>query len=254
MEKVALVVGGGRSLGAYLCNHMTKEGYKVAVADMNFENAQKVSNEIGENSIAIQVDATKEDQVANMVSKVVDSYGRIDLLIYNAGVAKASKITEFELETFKWIVDVNLNGYFLCAREVSKVMIEKGIKGSIIQINSKSGKVGSKHNTGYASAKFAGVGLTQSLALDLAEHNIRVNSMMLGNLLDSDMFESLIPQYAKKLNVPEDQVKQIYIDKVPLRRGCRFEDVANVITFYASEKANYLTGQSVNITGGQVMH
>lgn len=254
MEKVALVVGGGRSLGAYLCNHMAKEGYKVAVADMNFENAQKVSNEIGENSIAIQVDATKEDQVANMVSKVIDSYGRIDLLIYNAGVAKASKITEFELETFKWIVDVNLNGYFLCAREVSKVMIEKGIKGSIIQINSKSGKVGSKHNTGYASAKFAGVGLTQSLALDLAEHNIRVNSMMLGNLLDSDMFESLIPQYAKKLNVPEDQVKQIYIDKVPLRRGCRFEDVANVITFYASEKANYLTGQSVNITGGQVMH
>ncbi|TDT51910.1 sorbitol-6-phosphate dehydrogenase [Fonticella tunisiensis] len=258
MTKVALVVGGGRSLGEYLSKHMAKEGYDVAVADINYENALKVSEEIKkttrQKSIAIGADATDEEQVKNMVNEVVEKLGRIDLLIYNAGVAKAAKITDFELETFNWCINVNLTGYFLCAKEVSKVMIEKGIPGCIIQINSKSGKVGSKHNAGYSAAKFGGVGLTQSLALDLAEHNIRVHSLMLGNLLDSDMFESLIPQYAKKLGIKESEVKQYYIDKVPLKRGCTFEDVANVLTFYASDKASYLTGQSINITGGQVMH
>lgn len=258
MTKVALIVGGGRSLGEYLSKHLAKEGYNTAVADICFDNALKVSNEIKENinkrSIAIKVDATNEKEVKNMVNEVVKEFGRIDLLVYNAGVAKAAKITDFELETFNWCINVNLTGYFLCAKEVSKVMIEKNIPGCIIQINSKSGKVGSKHNSGYSAAKFGGVGLTQSLALDLAEHNIRVHSLMLGNLLDSDMFESLIPQYAKKLGIKESEVKQYYIDKVPLKRGCSFEDVANVLTFYASEKASYLTGQSINITGGQVMH
>lgn len=258
MNKVALIVGGGRSLGEYISKHLAKEGYDVAVADVNYENASKVSKEIecNENvkSIAVKVDATKEEEVKSMVSKVVEKLGKIDLLVYNAGVAKSVKITEFELDTFKWCIDVNLTGYFLCSREVSKVMIEKGIKGSIIQINSKSGKVGSKHNTGYSSAKFGGIGLTQSLALDLAEHDIRVNSLMLGNLLESDMFESLLPQYAKKLNIKESEVKQVYIDKVPLKRGCSFEDAANVLTFYASDKASYCTGQSINVTGGQVMH
>ena len=256
MSKVALIVGGGRSLGAFLSKHLAKEGYAVAVGDLNKENAENVAAEIvadGGEAIAVVANACKEDEVTAMFQTVIAKYGRIDLLLYNAGVARSSKITEFSLDDFKFICDVNLNGYFLCAREAARVMIEKETAGSIIVINSKSGRVGSKHNSGYSASKFGAVGLTQSLALDLAEHHIRVNSMMLGNLLDSDMFESLIPQYAVKLGVPEDQVKQVYIDKVPLKRGCRFQDVANVVTFYASEKAEYLTGQSVNITGGQVM-
>jgi sorbitol-6-phosphate 2-dehydrogenase len=257
MSKVALVVGGGKSLGEYLSKHMAKEGYDVAVADINYENAVKVSNEIKENSaaksIAVGADATNEESVKKMVDEVVEKLGGIDLLIYNAGYAKSSKIDQFELKDFNVSVAINLTGYFLCAREVSKVMIKQNRPGAIIQINSKSGKVGSKHNSGYSAAKFGGVGLTQSLALDLAEHDIRVNSLMLGNLLDSDMFESLLPQYAKKLNIPESEVKQYYIDKVPLKRGCSFQDVADVLTFYASEKASYCTGQSINITGGQVM-
>lgn len=258
MNKVALIIGGGRSLGAYLSKHLAKEGYDVAIGDINYENAAKISNEISSandvRSIAVKVDSTNEQQVKDMVKEVMDKLGRIDLLVYNAGVAKSCKITEFELDTFNWCLNVNLVGYFLCAREVSKAMIDNNIAGCIIEINSKSGKVGSKHNSGYSSAKFGGVGLTQSLALDLAEHNIRANALMLGNLLDSDMFESLLPQYAKKLGIEESQVKQVYIDKVPLKRGCSFEDVANVLTFYASEKAKYCTGQSINITGGQVMH
>lgn len=125
--------------------------------------------------------------------------------MYSAGIAKAAPITDFPLGDFDRSLQVNTVGYFLCAREFSRLMIRDGIAGRIIQINSKSGKVGSKHNSGYSAAKFGGVGLTQSLALDLAEYGITVHSLMLGNLLKSPMFQSLLPQYAQKLGIAPDQ-------------------------------------------------
>ncbi len=257
MSKVALVVGGGKSLGAFLCKGLAEAGYRVVVADMDGESANLTASEIAEmhgaeNVMAVQANATQEQEVQRMVGAVDDRFGQIDLLVYNAGTATASKIDQFPLDAWYRSIEVNLTGYFLCAREASKVMIRQN-GGRIIQINSKSGKVGSKHNSGYSAAKFGGVGLTQSLALDLAEHNITVHSLMLGNLLSSPMFQSLLPQYATKLGIPEDEVEQVYIDKVPLKRGCEFQDVLNVLKFYASDEASYCTGQSINITGGQVM-
>ena len=257
-HKVAVVIGGGQTLGAFLCEGLAENGYRVAVADLHAENADKIAAEINQkagNDIAkgFQVDATDEASVVKLVLAVDMTFGRTDLLVYSAGVAKAAPITAFPLKDFEFSVAVNLTGYFLCAREFAKLMVRDNIKGRIIQINSKSGKVGSKHNSGYSAAKFGGVGLTQSLALDLADHGITVNSLMLGNLLKSPMFQSLIPQYAQKLGIPESEVEQVYIDKVPLKRGCDYQDVLNVLLFYASEKASYCTGQSINITGGQVM-
>ncbi|MEI4964058.1 MULTISPECIES: sorbitol-6-phosphate dehydrogenase [Aeromonas] len=258
MSKVALVVGGGKSLGAFLCKGLADAGYQVVVGDMDGESAKQTTSEIaevhgGENVMAVQANATQEADVQRMIGAVDDRFGRIDLLVYNAGTATAAKIDQFPLDAWYRSLEVNLTGYFLCAREASRVMIRENKGGRIIQINSKSGKVGSKHNSGYSAAKFGGVGLTQSLALDLAEHNITVHSLMLGNLLKSPMFQTLLPQYAVKLGIPEDQVEQTYIDKVPLKRGCDFLDVLNVLKFYASDEASYCTGQSVNITGGQVM-
>ncbi len=255
-KKCAVVVGAGKSLGAFLAKHLAENNYNVVVADINLDNAEKVAKEInvlGYNAIPIYVDATCEESVKNLFEEIEMKYITIDLMVYNAGVAISSKITEFQKKDFDFIIDVNLNGYFLTSKYAAKLMIKNSTKGRIIQINSKSGKVGSKYNSAYSSAKFGGVGLTQSLALDLAEHEITVNSLMLGNLLNSDMFESLIPQYAVKLDIPESQVKQFYMDKVPLARGCEFIDVAEVLLFYSSEKASYCTGQSIDITGGQVM-
>lgn len=254
--KNAIVVGGGRSLGAFLSKHLAEEGFRVAVLDVNAESAYAVAEEItaaGGYGAGYYVDAANENSVTETFDKVTADMGPVYLLLYVAGIARSSKITEFPLKDFNLSVDVNLTGYFLCARAAARVMIENGVKGRIIQINSKSGCVGSKYNAGYSASKFGGVGLTQSMALDLAEHGITVNALMLGNLLYSDMFQSLIPSYAKKLGIPEDQVVQTYIDKVPLKRGCEFQDVANVLDFYASEKASYCTGQSIKITGGQVM-
>ena len=257
MNKVAAIVGGGRSLGEYLCKFLAKREYRVAVLDIDISNAERVAKEIkdnGGNAEGFYIDACKEESVGTAFDSVVDEFGSIDAMIYNAGIAKSRMVVEFELRDFIKCMDINLVGYFLCARKTAEIMIDKGVKGRIIQINSKSGKVGSKFNCGYSAAKFGGVGLTQSIALDLAEYGITVNSLMLGNLLYSDMFQSLVPSYAKKLGVSVEEVVPIYINKVPLKRGCEFEDVANVLYFYISDEASYCTGQSINITGGQVMH
>lgn len=258
MKQVAVVIGGGQTLGEFLCKGIADAGYKVAVADLNVANANKVADEINQKYGAgtakgFVVDATKEASVIKLAQDVEAIFKHSDLLVYSAGIARAAPITSFALSDFQLSVDVNLTGYFLCAREFAKLMVKHNTAGRIIQINSKSGKVGSKHNSGYSAAKFGGVGLTQSLALDLADCGITVNSLMLGNLLKSPMFQSLIPQYAKKLGIPENQVEQVYIDKVPLKRGCDYQDVLDVLLFYASDKASYCTGQSINITGGQVM-
>lgn len=258
MKKVAVIIGGGQTLGEFLCKGIADAGYLVAVADLNIDNAIKVADAINQKHGAgtakgFGVDATNEESVIKLAQDVDNTFNRTDLMVYSAGIAKAAPITNFALKDFQLSVDVNLTGYFLCAREFVKLMLKHNTAGRIIQINSKSGKVGSKHNSGYSAAKFGGVGLTQSLALDLADYGITVNSLMLGNLLKSPMFQSLIPQYAKKLGIPESEVEQVYIDKVPLKRGCDYQDVLNVLLFYASDKASYCTGQSINITGGQVM-
>ncbi|MDO4642702.1 MAG: sorbitol-6-phosphate dehydrogenase [Cardiobacteriaceae bacterium] len=256
--QTAIVIGGGQTLGAFLCKGLADAGYRVAVADLNGTNADQIAEEINTTrgagrAVGFSVDATDESSVDALAQAVDGAFGRSDLLVYSAGIAKASPIWDFPLKDFERSLAVNLTGYFLCARAFSRLMMRDGIKGRIIEINSKSGKVGSKYNSGYSAAKFGAVGLTQSLALDLADKGITVNALMLGNLLKSPMFQSLIPEYAKKLGIPEDQVEQTYIDKVPLKRGCDYQDVLNVLLFYASDKAAYCTGQSINITGGQVM-
>lgn len=258
MKQVAVIIGGGQTLGAFLSKGIADAGYQVAIADLNVENAQNVAKEINQrhgNHVAqgFEVDATDEQSVIKLISEIEKTFHHVNLMVYSAGIAKAAPINQFQLNDFTLSVSVNLTGYFLCAREIAKLMIKHKTPGRIIQINSKSGKVGSKHNAGYSAAKFGGVGLTQSMALDLADYGITVNALMLGNLLKSPMFQSLLPQYAKKLGISESEVEQVYIDKVPLKRGCDYQDVLNVLLFYASDKAAYCTGQSINVTGGQVM-
>jgi sorbitol-6-phosphate 2-dehydrogenase len=127
-------------------------------------------------------------------------------------------------------------------------------RGVILQINSKSGKKGSFRNAAYAASKFGGIGLTQSLALELAPHGVRVNAVCPGNLLDSPLWQdSLYEQYAKRWNLTPEEVRRKYEEQVPLGRGCTYEDVANVVVFLASDAAAYMTGQAINVTGGQEM-
>jgi sorbitol-6-phosphate 2-dehydrogenase len=200
---------------------------------------------------AVRVDVTNEQEVAAMVAKTVQAFGRLDILIANAGILIAHDITEFPPDKWRKVIDVNLVGYFLCAQAAASVMVEQK-SGVIVQINSKSGKKGSFRNSAYATSKFGGIGLTQSIALDLAPHGIRVNAVCPGNLLDGTLWQdSLYEQYARNQGLTVEEVRRKYESQVPLGRGCTYEDVCNVVTFLCSDESSYMTGQAINVTGGQ---
>jgi sorbitol-6-phosphate 2-dehydrogenase len=256
-DKVAIVTGGAQGLGAAICQRVAREGAHIVVADLNLAGAQETAAEIadqtGREAIAVGVDVTDERQVEAMVQRAVDQFGRLDVLVSNAGILIAEAVDEFPAGKWRAVIDVNLVGYFLCAKHAARVMKEQR-SGAIIQINSKSGKKGSYKNSAYAASKFGGIGLTQSIALELAEYGVRANAICPGNLLDSPLWvDSLYAQYAKKWGITEEEVRQKYVDQVPMGRGCTYQDVTNVVVFLASDQASYMTGQAINVTGGQEM-
>ena len=256
-DKIALVTGGAQGLGEAICHRLAREGAHVVVADLNLAGAEKVAVDIlahsGRRAIAAQVDVTDEAQVEAAVQRAADEFGRLDILVSNAGVLFAEAVDEFPADKWRLVMNVNLYGYFLCAKHAARVMKAQR-SGVIIQVNSKSGKKGSYKSSAYAATKFGGIGLTQSIALELAEYGVRANAVCPGNLLDSPLWvDSLYAQYAKKWGITEAEVRQRYIDQVPMKRGCTYDDVTNAIVFLASDQSSYMTGQAINVTGGQEM-
>lgn len=251
-NKVAVITGAARGLGKALAQRLDNEGAKVAIGDVDIEGAKEIAKEL-DDAFAMKVDITEYEQCEKLAEKTATEFGKIDILVSNAAIVIAKSIEEFPSEEWKKVVDVNLNGYFNTCKAVVPYM-RKQSSGSIVQINSKSGKKGSAKNSAYASSKFGGIGLTQSLGLELAEEGIRVNAICPGNLLDSPLWvNSLYEQYAKNQGITEEEVRKKYENKVPMKKGCAYEDVANVMVFLASEKSSYMTGQAINVTGGQEM-
>jgi len=229
----------------------------ITVGDVNGEKAEEAASAIakahGCRSLGIACDVTKELDVEAMVARTQGEFGSVDILIANAGILIAQDLVDFPADSWRKVIDVNLVGYFLCAQAAARVMIPRK-RGAIIQINSKSGKKGSFRNSAYAASKFGGIGFTQSIALDLAPHGIRVNAVCPGNLLDGTLWqESLFEQYARNQGLTAEEVRQKYESQVPLGRGCTYEDVCNVVAFLASDESSYMTGQAINVTGGQEM-
>jgi sorbitol-6-phosphate 2-dehydrogenase len=256
-DQIAIVTGGAQGLGEAICHRLAREGAHVLVGDLNLESAERVAAEIMAQTdrcaIAAQVDVTNEAQVEAIVDRAVQEFGRLDILVSNAGILIAEPVDKFPADKWQAVISVNLFGYFLCAKHAARAMKAQR-SGVIIQINSKSGKKGSYKNSAYAASKFGGIGLTQSIALELAEYGVRVNAVCPGNLLDSPLWvNSLYKQYVKKWGITEEEVRQKYIDQVPMKRGCTYDDVCNVVVFVASDQASYMTGQAINVTGGQEM-
>jgi len=259
-DRIAIVTGGAQGLGEAICHRLAREGAHIVVADINLEQAERVAAEIvaqtDRRAIAVKADVTDEAQVEALVNRTVETFGRLDIMVANAGILIAEAIDEFPADQWRRVLDVDLFGYFLCAKHAARVMKAQR-SGVIIQINSKSGKRGSYKNSAYAAAKFGGIGLTQSIALELAEYGVRANAVCPGNLLDSPLWtqgpNSLFKQYARKWGISEEEVRQKYIDQVPLKRGCTYDDVCNIVVFLASDQASYMTGQAINVTGGQEM-
>src|SRR5271157_3838640 len=259
-DRIALVTGGAQGLGQAICTRLAEEGCHVVVADLNeakaTETAAGIRKDSGRQALAVQVDVTDEAQVEALVERSVQEFGRLDLLVSNAGILIAEELTDFPAEKWRAVMNVNLFGYFLCAKHAARVMKAQK-SGVILSLNSKSGKKLSFKNSAYAASKFGGIGLTQSIALELAEYGVRVNAICPGHLLDSPRWtegpNALFKQYARNRGISEEAVRQIYIDQVPMKRGCTYTDVCNVVVFLASDQSSYMTGQAINVTGGQEM-
>ncbi len=256
--KVAWVTGSAQGLGEAIARRLAREGCAgLTLTDLQTEKLQTVADSIRANHpncrvLALRCDVRSEGEVAEAVQATVSAFNRLDILVANAGVIRSAELTEMSLEDWRWQIEVNLTGYFLCAREAAKVMRQQG-SGVILQINSKSGLKGSYKNCAYSASKFGGVGLTQSIAMDLAPYGIRVNAICPGNLFETPMWqESLFAQYAEKWGIPQEAVQRYYEAQVPLGRGCTYEDVCNLLVFLASDEASYITGEAYRVAGGQL--
>ncbi len=264
--KIAIVTGAAQGFGLGIAQAMHRNGAIVVIADLPSQEkaAKAVADDFGERAIYIPADVSDEESVRSLVCSAVEHFGGLDIMVSNAGVLKAGGLDEIDLKTFEFVTKVNYVGFFLCAKYASEIMkaqfeADSSKWSDIIEINSKSGLVGSKKNFAYSGGKFGGIGLTQSFALELAPYNIKVNAICPGNYYDgplwSDPKNGLFVQYLKEGKVPGaktiEDVREFYLAKSPIRRGCFPEDVAKAI-FYCVEQC-FETGQALPVTGGQVM-
>ncbi|PPR29173.1 MAG: 3-oxoacyl-[acyl-carrier-protein] reductase FabG [Alphaproteobacteria bacterium MarineAlpha9_Bin2] len=180
-DKVALVTGGGSGIGKAIAKALLAEGCKVIINGRNEEKLEQAKTELGSNVESMVCDVTDEGQVENTFSSIISNYDRCDILINNAGMAAKAKAHEMKYETWKKVINVNLNGAFLCAREAMKIMIKQK-SGRIINIGSISGQMSRPENAAYTASKFGLEGLTRALALEGRDHGIAVSILHPGNV------------------------------------------------------------------------
>lgn len=268
-NKVVLITGAAQGFGAGIAELMFGEGAHVVIADLNEEKGSALARQLNDSNTTnkacfVPVNVAQPAAVEEMVRRTVLRFGGIDVLISNAGILRAGSLDQMTPETFDLMTRVNYNAYFLCTKYVSAVMklqhrFNPGHFMDIIQINSKSGLKGSNKNFAYAGAKFGGIGLTQSFALELMPFRIKVNAICPGNFFDGPLWadpdNGLFVQYLKAGKVKGartiEEVRQHYEAQVPAGRGCLPSDVVKAIYYIMVQE--YETGQAIPVTGGQEM-
>ena len=262
--KVTIVTGAAQGFGKGIAEELYQEGAAVVIADMTLPLAEQVAAGLGERAVAVAVNVSDEESVANMVARTVEKFGGLDMLLANAGVVRSGPLASFEKKDMDFVTSINYTGLFLCCKYAAVIMQAQHEAApekmfDIIAMSSKSGLVGSNKNFAYAGSKFGAIGLVQSFALELCTSNIKVNAICPGNYLDgplwTDPVRGLFVQYLEDGKVPGaktvEDVRRFYEAKVPMNRGCLPLDVARAI-FYCVEQ-QYETGQAIPVTGGQVM-
>ncbi|AWI06070.1 SDR family NAD(P)-dependent oxidoreductase [Clostridium drakei] len=245
--KVAIVTGAGsqKGIGRIIALTLAKQGAAVVIADLNaagVEDTVKIVKEAGGKALGIALDVTSKESNEAMVEKVLAEYGRIDILVNNAGISQKVTVEDMTLDDMKRIFNVNVFGLFLCTQAVMKVM-KKQKYGRIINLSSVSGKRGGGIFGGahYSASKAAVLGFSKNLAREVALDGITVNSVAPG-LINTEIWKSL----------PKEQANGI-IANIPIGRPGETEEIAATVAFLASEEASYITGEDIDINGGQHM-
>jgi 3-oxoacyl-[acyl-carrier protein] reductase len=241
--KLALITGGARGIGREIAMVFAKNGADIAICDVNLEEAQKTAKEIedlGRKSLAFKADVTSSMQVQDMADKILDKFNKIDILINNAGITKDNLLLRMSEEDWDKVIAVNLKGTFVCTKIISRIMLKQRF-GKIVNMASIIGIMGNAGQANYAASKAGIIGLTKSVAKELASRNVCVNAIAPGFIM-TDMTAKL----------PEDVQKKM-LSVIPLARFGEAKDVANLALFLSSASSSYITGQVVQVDGGMVM-
>ncbi|CDB31501.1 3-oxoacyl-[acyl-carrier-protein] reductase [Clostridium sp. CAG:575] len=241
MSKVAFITGGTRGIGKKIAITLAKDGYDIAI-NYRKENddLENIKNEIEKTNakfLAVKGDVTDIDSTQQMVNDIIKEYGKIDVLVNNAGITKDTLLVRMKKEEFEDVIDVNLIGTFNITKNVIPYMIKQR-KGRIINISSVVGISGNAGQTNYSASKAGIIGFTKSLAKEVGSRNILVNAVAPG-FIETQMTDIL-----------KDEVKEEISKKIPLKRMGTVEDVANVVKFLTSEDSSYITGQVIQVDGG----
>jgi NAD(P)-dependent dehydrogenase (short-subunit alcohol dehydrogenase family) len=244
--RVGLVTGAGGGIGREIARRLAGEGMSVAVLDRDGAAAQAVAAEIG--GLAIAADVTSEEEVGGAVDTVLAAFKQIDLLVNNAGIAWMGPALDMPLEALQAMLRVNVEGVFIVSRAVLPHMIARR-SGSVVNLASWAGKTGPAFFAGYGATKFAVIGLTQALAREMAPHGIRVNAICPGIVVDTAM-RTAIEAQQRRYGLPETAERE---KSIPIGRVSVPDDVARIAAFLASDEASYMTGESINLSGGLLM-
>ncbi|HGZ9546291.1 TPA: 3-oxoacyl-[acyl-carrier-protein] reductase [Staphylococcus aureus] len=244
MTKSALVTGASRGIGRSIALQLAEEGYNVAVNYAGSkEKAEAVVEEIkakGVDSFAIQANVADADEVKAMIKEVASQFGSLDVLVNNAGITRDNLLMRMKEQEWDDVIDTNLKGVFNCIQKATPQMLRQR-SGAIINLSSVVGAVGNPGQANYVATKAGVIGLTKSAARELASRGITVNAVAPGFIV-SDMTDAL-----------SDELKEQMLTQIPLARFGQDTDIANTVAFLASDKAKYITGQTIHVNGGMYM-
>ena len=250
--KTALITGAARGIGLAFAKRYVAEGARVCIADIDFDRAQRAAEEIGEAAIAVRMDVTDQASIDAAVAETVERLGQIDILINNAALFTAAPITEITRADYDRVMAINVAGPLFTLQAVAKHMIERGIKGRIINMASQAGRRGESLVAVYCASKAAIISLTQSAGLNLIQHGINVNAIAPG-VVDGEHWDGVDAFFARYENKAPGQKKREVGEAVPFGRMGTAEDLTGMAVFLASDDAAYIVDQTYNVDGGNWM-